>query len=169
MNNANIQRKFDTIKFLFDYLKNLFKFLDKILIMSNINNRLNLIKEHYGINSYAEFAKHTGLSHQSSSNYLKGKQKPDIEKLAVIIQSFDEINAHWLLTGKGNMFIETDLNNVSLEEIIKHLYKYPKEELNNDETWNMFLELQFKNKHIEEVKNEINKLKKLKNQNIKKS
>jgi len=127
--------------------------------MSNISDRLNLIKEYYKINSYAEFAKYTGLSHQSASNYLKGRQNPDVEKLAIIVKSFDKINAYWLLTGFGEMVIKTDLNDVSIEEIIKHLYKYPKEELEKETTWKMFIELQFKSKYIKNVKKEIQKLK----------
>ena len=135
--------------------------------MRGISDRLNLIKEYYKINSYAEFAKYTGLSHQNASNYLKGKQNPDIEKLAIIAKSFDKINAYWLLTGIGEMFIKTDFKNVTIGEIIKYLYKYPQEELEKDETWNMFIELQFKSNHIKTVKKEIEELKKLKNSNIK--
>lgn len=135
--------------------------------MSNISDRLNLIKDYYKIKSYAEFAKHTGLSHQSASNYLKGKQKPDIEKLAMIAKSFDKVNAYWLLTGLGEMFIEVELEDVSISKIVKYLYKFPKDELEKDETWNMFLELQFKSEYIENIKQEIQNLKALQNKKIK--
>lgn len=75
--------------------------------MKNINDRLVKIAQHYGLASYAKFAEKAGLSHQTASNYLKGKQKPDVEKLSQIKQSFEGINANWLLTGKGDM-LNTD-------------------------------------------------------------
>ncbi len=71
--------------------------------MGNINSRLNQISDYYNFKSYSEFAAKAGINHQTASNYLKGKQKPDAEKLSIIIQSFDEVNAEWLLTGKGDM------------------------------------------------------------------
>ena len=77
--------------------------------------RLNQIFKHYKMSKYSEFAEKTGLSHQVSSNYLKGKQKPDAEKLSKIIQSFDEINAEWLITGNGEM-IKKDDNGLNDEE-----------------------------------------------------
>ena len=55
------------------------------LNMDNINSRLNRIAEHYNLNSYSDFSKRTGIKHQTVSNYLKGKQKPDADKLAMII------------------------------------------------------------------------------------
>ena len=71
--------------------------------MNKINERLQQMAEYYGLKRYADFARKTGLSHQTASNYLKGKQKPDIEKLILIKQAFENINANWLLTGKGEM------------------------------------------------------------------
>lgn len=81
-----------------------------------LTERLNKIFKHYGMRKYSEFAEKTGLSHQVSSNYLKGKQKPDAEKLSIIIQSFDDINAEWLLTGKGEMLKKDDINFTEKEE-----------------------------------------------------
>ena len=71
--------------------------------MSELSERLNKIAEYYNLNNYSDFAKKTGLSHQTASNYLKGKQKPDAEKLAKIKQSFESVNGDWLLTGEGDM------------------------------------------------------------------
>lgn len=71
--------------------------------MESVNERILKIYNDKGFRKYSEFAEKTGLSHQTVSNYLKGKQKPDVEKLSIIQQSFDDVNAEWLLTGKGNM------------------------------------------------------------------
>jgi phage repressor protein C with HTH and peptisase S24 domain len=82
--------------------------------MKDINIRLREIAKYYGLVSYAKFAESTGLSHQTASNYLKGKQKPDIDKLSQIKQSFDEVNADWLLTGNEPM-LKSELG-----KVIKH-------------------------------------------------
>ncbi len=76
--------------------------------MHNINERLKQIAEHYGLNRYADFAKKTGLKHQTVSNYLKGKQKPDVDRLAIIKQSFKDVNINWLLIGEGDMLLSND-------------------------------------------------------------
>ncbi|CAL2108634.1 hypothetical protein T190115A13A_80209 [Tenacibaculum sp. 190524A02b] len=80
--------------------------------MSTINDRIKQIFDFYNFKSYAGFAKFIGISHQTASNYLKGKQKPDVDKLSQIIQSFDNISSKWLLTGIGEM-----INKISKEEV----------------------------------------------------
>ena len=84
--------------------------------MEGLTDRLNQIFKHYKMSKYSEFAEKTGLSHQVSSNYLKGKQKPDAKKLGMIVQSFDEINAEWLLTGNGEM-LKKDVYGLDENEI----------------------------------------------------
>lgn len=81
--------------------------------MKEMHVRLKKIMDYYRIKTYSDFAKRTGLSHQTASNYIKGKQKPDSEKLALIKQSFTEVNANWLLTGEGEML----LNNNEIETL----------------------------------------------------
>lgn len=110
-----------------------------------LTERLNKIFKHYNMTKYSEFAEKTGLSHQVSSNYLKGKQKPDAERLIQIIQSFDEINVEWLMLGKGEMLkkddkrfnneeknildnITKDLSKVDIENIVRFI-SYNDEEL----------------------------------------
>ena len=80
--------------------------------MDNINARLNKIAEYYNLNSYSDFSKRTGIKHQTVSNYLKGKQKPDADKLAMIIIAFDEIDPNWLLTGRGHMLKKDNVKNI---------------------------------------------------------
>lgn len=76
--------------------------------MQEINTRIKQIAEYYGLSRYADFAKKTGLKHQTVSNYLKGKQKPDVDRLALIKRSFKNISANWLLTGEGTMLLDND-------------------------------------------------------------
>lgn len=112
--------------------------------METINDRLKSIADYYGLSKYADFANRTGLPHQTISNYLKGKQKPDIDRLAIIQQTFDEVDALWLLTGKGAM-LKTGGHFVpdrNKNEVVMHL-----------ERENKFLKDQIKIKD-----NEINRL-----------
>lgn len=67
--------------------------------MSDIFLTLNQVAEYYGVKKPSEFAKKTGLSHQSSSNYLKGERRPTVEALSKIQSVFEKINPDWLLTG----------------------------------------------------------------------
>ncbi len=77
---------------------------------TGITKRLNDIFDYYNMNKYSDFSERTGLSHQVCSNYLKGKQKPDAEKLSVIINAFKDINADWLITGNGVITSKEDCN-----------------------------------------------------------
>ncbi len=88
-------------------------FIAKFHLMGNVNDRIIRIYNYYNFKSYAEFAKHTDLSHQTVSNYLKGKQRPDVEKLSIIQQSFDNISASWLLSGQGDMLLSPSKKNLS--------------------------------------------------------
>lgn len=72
--------------------------------METINDRMQLIADSYCGGNKAAFAKAIGLAPTSISNYL-GKQrasKPSADLLAKIVNSLD-VDAMWLLTGKGTM------------------------------------------------------------------
>lgn len=70
---------------------------------STINDRIRAIAEHYGIKSYTEFGKRVGVSPQNAANYLKNNKSPDLGNLRKIQLTFREVDAEWLLTGKGDM------------------------------------------------------------------
>ncbi len=73
----------------------------------SIGKRVRRIREHYGLTHY-------GFSNrlQEKENRVKSveynKQRAPGEFLEKIVEEF-QINAHWLLTGKGSMHIE-DVN-----------------------------------------------------------
>lgn len=46
-----------------------------------------------------------GQSETSVYNYLKGKNEPTISVFTKIINEYSDINAHWLLTGMGEMLL----------------------------------------------------------------
>ncbi|WP_394749572.1 helix-turn-helix domain-containing protein [Spongiimicrobium salis] len=137
--------------------------------MNNLTDRLNALAGHFNVPKYADFARKTGLSHQSASNYLKGKQKPDADKLSIIIQSFDNVDANWLLTGEGHMIKEKGINTSELtdykiletiEFIEKNLDRFLEKEqftrlINRLQTSNTSMNVE---EEIRKIKERLNKL-----------
>lgn len=79
--------------------------------METINDRMQEIVDVYFDGNKAAFAKKIGIAPTSITNYL-GKQrasKPSADLLEKIVNSLD-IDAMWLLTGKGRM------NRTSIDE-----------------------------------------------------
>jgi len=79
-----------------------------LIEMNEFSQRINQIADYYGVTKASEFAKKTGFSHQTASNYLKGVRIPTAESIKTIKQVFDKIDANWLLTGKGDMICKID-------------------------------------------------------------
>lgn len=77
--------------------------------MSDFLTRLSQLAEYYGVTKPSEFAKKTGFSHQTASNYLKGDRTPTLEALIKIQQAFESVSIEWLLHGKGDMLIADKL------------------------------------------------------------
>ncbi|MBC6997413.1 helix-turn-helix transcriptional regulator [Cytophaga sp. FL35] len=93
---------------------------------SSICDRVRMIYDFKGFQQYSQFSKVTGILEQTVSNYLKGKQKPDAEKMEIIIRAFPEIDERWFLTGQGEMLKSkdkkiSDLSITSDSEIIEHI------------------------------------------------
>ena len=122
--------------------------------MDNLTGRLNEIARHYGLTKYSEFAKKTGFSHQTASNYLKGKQNPDAMKLSLIIKIFDKVDAHWLLTGDGQMFknqiteadktkaqeeIDIQYSEIDINDVVRFI-AHNQEDLMKNPIFNAFIE-----------------------------
>lgn len=73
--------------------------------MSDFFTRLSQLAEYYGVTKPSEFAKKTGFSHQTASNYLKGDRTPTLDAITKIQQAFESLSLEWLIDGKGNMLI----------------------------------------------------------------
>ena len=63
-----------------------------------INDRIRLIIKANSLTS-SEFADHIGVKRSNLSHVLSGRNKPGLEFLSKIIESFPNVNASWLLTG----------------------------------------------------------------------
>lgn len=89
--------------------------------MDNINDRILLICKKFNISKASELAKILDITHQSATNYIKGKQKPNYKALQKIKLKFDNLNAEWLLTGDGEMLDigNKSTSNENLEDLIK--------------------------------------------------
>ncbi|HEX8428471.1 helix-turn-helix transcriptional regulator [Hymenobacter sp.] len=74
--------------------------------MEGINERLALLREAMG-KTKTDFARFTGIEQSRYSNFESGKNKPAQDALALLAERIPNLNFHWLLTGKGQMF--TDL------------------------------------------------------------
>lgn len=89
-----------------------------------LSDRLKQIIDYKGISSRA-FALKINVSSQSFGKYLQGRE-PAASILSTIIETFDDISAIWLLTGRGEMIrgeepkeAPQDIKNLS--ETVKNL------------------------------------------------
>lgn len=81
----------------------------------NITERLQYIVDQLFSGNKAAFARAIDIAPTSISNYL-GKErasKPSSDILEKIVNSVEQVNAYWLLTGKGEAFgINTKYSNI---------------------------------------------------------
>ena len=63
-----------------------------------INERIRLILKANNLTA-SQFADNIGVKRSNLSHVLSGRNKPGLEFLAKIIESFPNVNASWLLTG----------------------------------------------------------------------
>jgi len=73
--------------------------------MSGINDRIIQLIDYYKLSRY-KFSKETGVSNQVLQNIYTNKSKPGADILEKILNKYSLINANWLITGKGEMFID---------------------------------------------------------------
>lgn len=79
-----------------------------------IKGRVIKYIEYKGISKY-KFYQITGLS----NGFLDKEGAIGSDKCEIIIYHFPEIDAKWLLTGKGNMISETESQDIDYNEVTK--------------------------------------------------
>ncbi|MCF6365340.1 MAG: helix-turn-helix domain-containing protein [Bacteroidales bacterium] len=67
-----------------------------------MKNRIKLIIENEDI-SYSKFADLLGVERSGISHIINGRNKPSLEIVQKILETFSYINTDWLLFGKGSM------------------------------------------------------------------
>lgn len=65
----------------------------------------------------SRFADEVGLNRPAVSHILNGRNNPGLDALQRIINRFPNINANWLITGKGNMYDKSDFNGVKIQSL----------------------------------------------------
>lgn len=66
-----------------------------------IIERIQAVIDHYGL-TISFFADKIGVQRSSISHLLKGRNKPSLDFVMKVIQTYPEVNLYWLLNGKGN-------------------------------------------------------------------
>lgn len=72
--------------------------------------------------SYSSFADRIGVARSSISHILSGRNNPSLDIIIKILQSFDEINADFLLTGKS---LSPATNKDNKDSVSKNLTLFP--------------------------------------------
>ena len=68
--------------------------------------RLEKILEYYGLTATA-FSEKIAFNRSTMSHLLSGRNKPSLEFVLKVVETFSEVNLYWLLNGKGS-FPSTD-------------------------------------------------------------
>lgn len=66
-----------------------------------IIKRIQTVIDHYGL-TISSFADKIGVQRSSISHLLKGRNKPSLDFVMKVVQTYPEVNLYWLLNGKGN-------------------------------------------------------------------
>jgi transcriptional regulator with XRE-family HTH domain len=75
--------------------------------------------------SHARFAEIIGVQPSSISHILSGRNNPGFEFIQKILTNYPQLNAEWLILGKGNMFRQSESMQGVLFHDKKHEYSMP--------------------------------------------
>jgi predicted transcriptional regulator len=68
---------------------------------SNFSKRLQKIIDFYGVTA-ATFSENLAFNRSTISHLLAGRNKPSLEFVMKVLQTYPEIDLYWLLYGKGS-------------------------------------------------------------------
>ncbi|MBC9798349.1 helix-turn-helix transcriptional regulator [Sinomicrobium weinanense] len=68
--------------------------------IEDFSKRLQEVLDYYGL-SASSFADRIGVQRSSISHILSGRNKPSLDFVLKILQTFPEVELYWLLNGKG--------------------------------------------------------------------
>lgn len=84
--------------------------------MTTLNDRILSVRICKGL-SQLDFSKIIGISRSSLSEIENGKTRPSADLIVGITTGFSDINTDWLLTGKGEMYRQTEQPTASEPEL----------------------------------------------------
>lgn len=67
-----------------------------------MKDRINKLLDNYSLSS-SQFAEKIGVQRSSISHIMSGRNKPSYDFIIKILDTFKDLNAEWLLTGRGEM------------------------------------------------------------------
>ena len=73
-------------------------------------NRINLILQAKNITA-KQFAEEIGIQPSGMSHIMSGRNNPSLEFVNKVIRRYPEIDANWLLLGKGQMYEQLGMRN----------------------------------------------------------
>ena len=98
---------------------------------TEIDNRtiqcIEYLIKNKGYKSEKEFLKKLEFPESKLSEARKGKSSFRADDIGKILMIFEEINGHWVMTGKGDMLLQPD-NNISNSSFILQEYNNLKQE-----------------------------------------
>lgn len=78
-------------------------------------NRINLILKAKNITA-KQFAEEIGIQPSGMSHILSGRNNPSLEFVNKVIRRYPEIDANWLLLGKGEMYASGVMESPAISE-----------------------------------------------------
>ncbi len=78
-----------------------------------------------------KFADVIGVQRSSISHILSGRNKPSYDFIEKMLLSYPDMNAQWLITGKGNMFVNQPSLFKTDEKIIENVLTSPELHIQN--------------------------------------
>ena len=67
----------------------------------NFSNRLRKVLDYYQL-SASTFAEKINVQRSSISHLLSGRNKPSLDFVMKVLETFDEVELYWLINGEGN-------------------------------------------------------------------
>lgn len=110
-------------------------------MQTTIYQRINEVIKYYHNGKQIELSKSTGIPTSKISSWETSKFLPKFDSLNLIIVNHTTLNAHWLMTGEGEMILTSQ--NKSIEELKQEIDKLKLEiqELRKDkETYRIIAE-----------------------------
>jgi len=79
---------------------------------SNFSKRLQKILDFYGVTA-TSFSEKIAFNRSTISHLLSGRNKPSLEFVMKVLQTYPEVDLYWLLYGKGSF--PTPLNKINTQ------------------------------------------------------
>lgn len=85
---------------------------------SNFSKRLQKIIDFYGVTA-TTFSENLAFNRSTISHLLSGRNKPSLEFVMKVLQTYPEVDLYWLLYGKGSFPIPLNKVNTQIKATSK--------------------------------------------------